>query len=446
LSTNSKKSQDSYADQGAVPFSLWFRVWQGLSIFVTIPLLLTNLDSKSQGVYYLLLAIASTQAFFEMGLGLIIKIRASHEWVHLRVASDGSVMGDGMARARLKGLCNISLKFSLTTALVFLIICAIAGYQFAEIKDISRVENAYIKYIVLITGIMAINPLIYVVEGCNNVGGVAIFRLIQSAIGAITLWLSLQLGNGIHSLVFQALSLLLCAVAYIIFKKRNFFLSIYLKSTKNDLSWKKDFLPHQWRLAIQSIFNMLAFPFFQFMSFKMLGATESGKLGLTLQIALGIQGLSLVFINAKIPHFSILAARGEVVRLKHEWTIQITKSLIFMLASFIFYIVALSVIAWKLEAFYVRILGVRETLILISGLLATTYISGVAAITRAHKVERFTVIGACAGLGYGGLATALCQYFGNAGIVSAHAMVTLFFVLPATYHIMNQFTRERMVV
>ncbi len=382
-----------------------------------------------------------------MGLGLITTIRASHEWIHLRIASDGSVEGDELARARLRKLCLISLKFTLTVALAFLAICIIVGTQLANIEDTSSGDqlDAYIKYMVLITGIMILNSLIYVVEGCNNVGGVAIFRLIQSIIGAATLWLSLQLGDGIDSLVFQASSVLLCAVVYIIAFKRKFFSSIYRGSLINDLSWKKDFLPYQWRLAVQSISNLLAFPFFQFLSFKMLGPTESGKLGLTLQIALGMQGLSLVFINAKVPHLSMLAARGEVARLKREWTIQLTQSLTFMFACFLFYMAGLAVIAWNFETYYIRVLGARETFIFFAGLLATTYISGVAAITRAHKVEKFTVIGMCAGLGYGSLSAALCEYFGNAGIAFAYATVTLLFVLPASYHIMNQFTKDRLV-
>lgn len=409
--------------------------------------MISNLDGESQGVYYLFLAIASTQAFFEMGLGLIITIRSSHEWTHLRIISDGSVGGDELALARLRNLCYISLKFTLIAALVFLVICIIAGAQFANIEGNSTGAHlgAYIKYMVLIAGIMVLNSLIYIVEGCNNVGGVATFRLIQSMIAAFTLWLSLQLGVGIDSLVFQASSILTCAIFYIIVFKRKFFISIYRGSSKNDLSWKRDFLPHQWRLAVQSIFNLLAFPFFQFLSHKMLGPTESGKLGLTLQIALGVQGLSLVFINAKVPHWSMLVARGEVARLKSEWAIQITQSLAFMFACFLFYMVGLAVIAWKFETYYSRVLGARETLILFAGLLATTYISAVAAITRAHKVEKFTVIGTCAGLAYGTLSSALCQYFGNAGIALAYAMVTLLFVLPASYRVMNRFARERMV-
>lgn len=142
----------------------------------------------------------------------------------------------------------------------------------------------------------------------------------------------------------------------------------------------------------------------------------------------------------------MLAACGELTRLEREWKLQLTMSLAFMLAGFLVYIGGLSVIAWSFEIYYLRVLGIRETLIFFAGLLATTYIYGVASITRAHKVERFTKIGVCAGLGYSSMSAALCVHLGNLGIAFAYMTVTLLYVLPASYRMMNKFTEERKTV
>ncbi len=447
LETRSVETADgSNADRGAVLNSLWLRAWQGASVLITIPLVLRYLDAENQGLYYLFLSVASTQSFFEMGLGLITTIRASHEWIGLRVAVDGSVQGPQRMRAKLTKICRISLTFTSAAALVFLTVAIIAGTRFMDAGAVSHGDHVtvFFIYIALMSCVMVLSSMIAVVEGCNQVGAAAIFRLIQSVVGAITLWLALLQGCGIQSLVFQATSSLICSAIYIFLWRRRFFASVYLSEPDDVLSWKTDFFPHQWRLATQSIFNLLAFPFFQFLSFTALGPVESGKLGLTLQIALGVQGLSLVFISAKVPHLSMLAARGDRDLVRREWRRQLAKSVVFMLVCFSACLLALGMIARGYESYYLRVLGIRETALLFGGLLATAYIYGVASIVRAHKMERFTVVGVFAGVAYSSAAVALCGSMGNLGIALAYALVTLLFVLPASRYVMKAFEAEHL--
>ena len=431
----------------AISLSLLYKAWQAGAGLATIPLIIHSLEPAAQGFYYTFASLIAMQSFFELGLGIVISIFASHEWYQLYLDKHGRIVGNQHALSRLVSLGRIVFVYYGIVSLVFLVFAASIGFYI-----LGKEQNQQIDWImpwllhVLFSAIsLWFLPFLNLLDGCNQVAVTAKFRLVQSLISTTVLWLALSAGLKLWSIpMFSGISVLIL-VLYIVFFKRRFFLPFVKKPVSKTISWTKDLFPMQWRLAVQAFLGYLSFPLYTVLIFNDLGAVEAGRMGMTLQIIGGIQSFALVFLIAKAPEFAILAAAsGNQARLLSTWKESSFRSLGVM-SLLLLLLLAIQLIATKFNISQVfRVLPLSSFVVLSIGALLAVVIQCVAVYLRSHKKELLTPVGVISGSLYGLLAWIMSFKFGVFGIALSYLFVTGLVALPFSLYIYkNNFHRLR---
>ncbi|NMM13776.1 MAG: hypothetical protein HHJ17_09620 [Rhodoferax sp.] len=295
--------------------TLLFRGWGILAGGATVFLLPLWLSPTEQGYYFTFASVLALQVFFELGLNQIVMQLVSHEVAHLTETSDGRLTGKESHLGRLSSLARLIRRWYGVSAMLFAIIGGIAGAVFFSQKGTEPVSVWLGAWVVLV-GATAVNlwlsPGLAVMEGCGKVGQVARLRLVQSVLGYAILWATLLSGGGLWAATVMPVVSALCT-GYWLKAHGNMlhWLSSQAVDIKNQLNWRKDVLPLQWRIALSWASGYLIFNLFTPMVFSHHGAVEAGRLGMALTVFSAISTIGMSWVNAKAPNFTMHIARGE---------------------------------------------------------------------------------------------------------------------------------------
>jgi hypothetical protein len=429
----------------AVSFSLAYRAWQGMAGLLTIPLVVHFLRPDTQGYYYTFASLVALQSFFELGLSIVISVFASHEWHRLVRDESGAITGDADSLSRLASLARFVFAYFGFASLGFLFIAGTIGFYVLNKGDANTVNWIFpwILQISLASLILWLMPLLSLLEGCNQMARVARFRLAQSVISNAALWLSLAAGLQLWALPIYSGMMLLMLLGFLAIRERSYFSQVLRAPTGERLSWKKDLLPMQWRLAIQGLFSYLSFPLFTIIVYLHGGSIEAGRMGMTLQILTGIQSFALVFLLARAPEFALLAASGAREELVARCRKAALRSVGVMAACCLLVLLTLSLAQAMGVTQAGRVLSGASFATFAAGVVLTAPVQAIAVYLRAHKKELLTVVGVLGGLLYGSTAWLSGVRYGSTGIAVSYLAVTGLVVLPLTWRVLRA-NRERL--
>jgi hypothetical protein len=141
-------------------------------------------------------------------------------------------------------------------------------------------------------------------------------RFVQMVSGAVVVWISLLLHLKTWTLVTSAFVQFACVYLLTrVIHRRD--LDCYktdrsmLESTQNGLSWFKEVLPLQWRMALTSIAYHVATQLFPLILFLFHSKGEAGQIGMTLTGTAAIQGMALAWIQTKYSLVSAMHGAGD---------------------------------------------------------------------------------------------------------------------------------------
>ena len=425
----------------AVVYSLIFRFIQAGVGFFTIPFIFLFLTPAEQGYYYTFLGIAALQSFLELGFAIVITIFAAHEWHHLSLSREHGIIGLPAALSRLSSLSKIVLRYFSISAAIFLLFSLIVGYFTLYGQSNSSVLETWAPltvYLTLTAIVFWLTPMLNIIEGCNQVAPVAKFRTCQVLLSFGAMWVALAMGAKLWALPLLAVVQVLSIATYLgLFQQP--FLRLFREAPHGPLiGWTQDVFPMQWRIGIQGLFSYFSFPFYTTLAFWTLGAVPAGRLGLTLQLASGIQMLGLVAISARGAEFGQLAAAGRDTELLQKCKAATALASVVVAAGFATLIAAF----WSARYFFPeiegRVLSIELVIPLALGILITMPVQGAALFLRAHKIERLTSVGVLSGILYGVLGAVCIHLVGEPGIVVSYLVVTSLFTLPVTFYIVRK--------
>ena len=295
--------------------TLLFRGWAILAGGATVFLLPLWLSPTEQGYYFTFASVLALQIFFELGLNQIVMQLVSHEVAHRTETADGRLTGKESHLGRLSSLARLIGRWYGVAALLFALIGGIAGATFFTQKGTEPI-SVWLGVWVVLVGATAVNlwlsPGLAVMEGCGKVGQVARLRLVQSVLGYALLWATLLSGAGLWAATAVPVVSAVCT-GYWLKAHGNMlrWLSSRAVDVKNQLSWRTDVLPLQWRIALSWASGYLIFNLFTPMVFSRHGAIEAGRLGMALTVFSAISTIGMSWVNAKAPNFTMHIARGE---------------------------------------------------------------------------------------------------------------------------------------
>jgi len=297
--------------------TLLFRGWGIVAGGATVFLLPLWLSPTEQGYYFTFASVLALQIFFELGLNQIVMQLVSHEVAHLTETTDGRLTGNESHLGRLSSLARLIRRWYGVSAMLFALIGGVAGAVFFSQKGAEPMSVWLGIWVVLICATAAnlwLSPGLAVMEGCGKVGQVARLRLVQSVLGYAGLWAVLLSGSGLWAATAVPVVSAVCTGYWL---KAHGDMLRWLSSRaidldlENQLRWRTDVLPLQWRIALSWASGYLIFSLFTPMVFSHQGAVEAGRLGMALTVFSAISTIGMSWVNAKAPNFTMHISRGQ---------------------------------------------------------------------------------------------------------------------------------------
>ena len=429
--------------RAAIGYSLLFRVWQSLAGGVSIALIAATLDPITQGYYYTFASLIALQTFFELGLYLVISVTASHEWARLELTPDGGIGGDAMAHARLISLGRFMFRWYGVAALLFAGLALAFGSYFLGRPEQVQVKWAqpWLLHVLFSAVSMWLMPFLSLLVGCDQVSITARFRLLQSVLAQSALVVALISGLGLWSLCALSGISALLLLCYLSWGRRHFFKSFYGPQVGTGLSWRRDLLPMQWRLALQGLFSYLSFPLYTVLSFAYAGAAEAGRVGMTLQIVSATQTIALVLISTRAPALAMAVASAQRPHLERVWrraTLQTVSLMIMMVIALLGALQIARAANWAAAG---RVCDSPIVAMLLLGSLSAVGVQCIAVYLRAHKQELLTPVGVFSGAIYGLTAWLVVTRLGAWGLAASYLAITACVALPWSWQILRRSRR-----
>ena len=428
-----------------VASTLLFRGWTivaGAGTMVVLPLCLSP---TQQGYYYTFGSILALQVFFELGLNQIVVQLVSHEVAHLSFDGGGALVGSALHLDRLGSLARLMFRWYAVAAALFMAAAGIAGALFFANKSalpLSAWSGAWGLLVAMTAVNLFLSPGLAMMEGAGSVGQVARLRLIQSLVGYACLWLALSLGAGLWAATTAPLAAAVCTMVWL--RTRGTLLQrLGARTTDPDrrLSWRRDVLPLQWRIALSWASGYFIFNLFTPLVFLHQGAVEAGRLGLAMTIFNAISTVGMSWISASTPQLTTRIALGDRRGLNALF-FAVAKRSVFATAALS---AAVLCAAMALEA--AGVAGVRR----ISPLPVLACLAWVATVNavifsaatfmRAHRQEPLLAVSIL-----GGVLTAAAAWVGSRMSVGTmmllYAAVTTFVGLPWTLALFSRYLKR----
>lgn len=413
----------------AVLYALLAKSWSMVAGVVTVLVIATKFTPELQGYYYTFVGVMAFQFLVELGLGNVILQFASHEWSDLSLDSTGHIVGKGSALSRLQSLAQFAFQWYLYASIILTVILAVGGYYFFS-RDISTKINWTGPWISLsiLTGILfCLVPIWSLLEGCNQVASVYLYRLVQGICSSLIMWLAIYYGAGLWVTTLSSLAVLFCALGFLAYNYRPFLTTLLLKPviTVSRIDWRTEILPLQWRTTVTWLIGYFSFTLFTPVLFFYHGAVIAGQMGMTWNVISGISAISGSWIVPKVPQFGILIAQKRYEELDSIFwrTTKIVITMTILMAIVIF--IAMVLLSWLNHPLISRLLTpLSFSLFLLAQVISVTFYP-FSLYLRAHKREPLLAISVAQGILVAAFTILLGKYYSATGIATGYLIVNM---------------------
>lgn len=413
----------------AVGFALAARGWTAASGLLSLALLTRFLTPDEQGCYYTFNSVLGYTLLLEMGLTYVILQVTSHERAGLEWTADGLLEGDPLAKARLSSLLRVSFCWYGGIAILMVALILPGGFWFfgRHLPVASHIvwQLPWAGVVCASAGILALSPLLALIEGVGRVTDVMQTQFLQSVAGSILFWLVLALHGGLFAAAVLSGTILLFQATWL-WRRQGPFLRDLLCASRPGvgIGWRTEIWPFQWRIALSSISGLFVFSFNPLL-LSVRGPAQAGQLGLSLAVMNAIALIALSWVSTKSAPFGTLIARWEWTELDRRffpclwqsWCVVAVGGGTFWLA------------AWVLHLHHNRLAGRMLDPLPLALLVATALISHIisaqALYLRAHKRDPFLPLSLTVGVLVSAVSLVLVKPYGSTGLMLGYFSVYL---------------------
>ena len=416
----------------AVSLAVLVRAWQFIGGSVSTLLIALWLTKNEQGFYYVFANLLALQAFFELGLNIVIINVSSHEWAKLGLDASGTIVGETSARTRLISLGRLIFRWYAIAAFGFIIVVGASGYYFLGLREGNDVIwQAPWFALVASTGLLIWTlPYNAMLEGCNQVARVQLFRLIQAIIGNLVVWSLLLSGAGLWAVAAAAWARLLCELYFLLRTYRRFFAPFYTPPAGELINWRDDLWPMQWRLAISGVLNYFALNLFGLVMFYYHDPATAGRMGMTWTLVSVTQAAALSWVQTRTPLMGRLIVEKQFDELDQTFRrLSLVSLAVMVVGGLCIWGGIHFLVAWW-PALADRLLDPTTAGILVLGFIAAHLPHCQALYIRAHKRDNLLVVSVLCNISIGLLVWILGARFGPRGAAVGYLAVAVLLMLP----------------
>jgi hypothetical protein len=307
----------------AVGWSFAVTALRAGGFLLVLPLALRRLSPDELGLWYLFASIAELGAFAELGLGLILGRSASYFMAGVeRLPAHGLLIRPPSAENRapnlagLAGLLGLARRvyFRLIAPILVIILTAGLAIVLHKMRAMPGAQTVH----VLTYGVFAVATVLSISGGYwpQFLVGIGQVRLGQRALllGLVLNYAvaagCLLLGLGILSL---ALGQLVLALANFAFARRQVFVVLPGITSITSLEIRFDELwPAAWRSLLTTLGANMCCQGTLFVCGILFDLATTASYGLTLKLALVVQGFAGVWLIVRLPHIARARAAGDI--------------------------------------------------------------------------------------------------------------------------------------
>lgn len=420
------------------------RLWQSISGVITIFFLVHYLSLELQGWYYSFLSLAAFFTLFDLGLSVVLVQMAAHfsikyAYSKLDINTSNSSLFNELIRNSAKIYLILSVSFSFIMIPMGLIFFNGRSLEAPEIEWI----GPWIALVLSTSLNILILPFFSILEGTGLIREVFSIRFLQNFLGSMLCWFLLMLGAGLWS---ASVLRLIPAIVGLAWLSNHYgaFIRECFKEATNNLQWKKDIWPLQWRVGLSWISGYLLTQIYTPILFYMHGAKVAGQMGLTLAIVSTLGLITQSWLTQKIPLMSHAAGKKDWdifdQIFKHHFSLSIALYLLGALCLTGIYFIA--------SEFYgfTRIINLWNFLALLVIEFINQLIASWAIQLRSYKKEPLAGLAFISTIMTLPLAFWGAYYFKVSGVVAAILFIQIIVSLPISYILWKKYNREWRVI
>src|SRR5581483_1177881 len=257
-----------------------------VSSIVTLALVVLKFSPEIQGYYYTFRSLVVLQQLLEAGMGTVLVQFISHEWVRLGFAASGSIEGEASAAARVAALTRVAIRWYTLTAIAFFVIVGSIG-EILLTRRGAVPPGVLAPWWLLCAGV-AVSvfqvPLQALLEGSGQIARAQRIITYALALSSIGTWVSIILGFELYALPIAAAVMAIVALAALGRASLPFVRLARGNRAESSFSWRREFWPQQWRIAVSWISGFFMFQSFVPIVFYFQGPVPAGRIGTSLQM------------------------------------------------------------------------------------------------------------------------------------------------------------------
>jgi hypothetical protein len=404
----------------AIAFTVLARGWSTMAGVVTMLLIARFLTLAEQGYYYTFSSLVALQIVFELGFSFVILQLAAHERASLHFHDDGSITGDSVAHARLASVFQKAVRWYAVGAVLMAAGLLPTGVYFFSIHRQPGPQVSWLMpwFAVVLASVLTfqMDPVFSFLEGCGRISEVARMRFTQAAAGSFMAWTALLLHHGLF-----APALVIGGQAFaggsFLFRERRLLLPLFRRNTSGyTISWRREIWPFQWRIAVSWLCGYFIFQIFNPALFAARGATEAGRMGMSLSIASALSAIALAWMNTKASPFGILIARCEYAKLDTIFFRTLIQSTLVLTAGAAAALLGLNFVTQHLPHLAARVLPPPAFAALMATIVLNHIVFSEAIYLRAHKREPFLPVSITVGILTACSTVVLAKFWGASGV------------------------------
>ena len=299
--------------------TLLFRGWALCAGVFTMLLVPLCLPAVHQGFYFTFNSLVSIQIFFELGFNHVVSQIVSHEASLLNLAADR--LRQKTHASKLASVRQLATRWYRVMAMLFAPVVFFSGAYFFHSQKALPMTEWMIPWGLLSVASalnLYVSPQLSIIEGLGRVDRVAMLRLLQSIFGNIIMWMLLLAHTKLWATIAVPLVASVMSLMWVRYRAfvdaPNALRDVVLPmSGLPALTWRRDILPLQWRIALSWVSGYFIFQTFIPLIFMHQGAVVAGRAGFGLSACTSIMGLGMSWVNAKSPMMSSAIASGDRV-------------------------------------------------------------------------------------------------------------------------------------
>jgi hypothetical protein len=438
------------ADDAGVRATAATRIVMLVGAPVSLFLAATRLPASSQGYYFVGVNIVALAQLFETGLGTIVVQFASHEWPRLRWGARGGLDGDPVARDAVNALLLAAIRWFGIAAVVVFVVAGVGGavlYGSALSSGAFAFTVMWCGYCALTAVYLLLVPFVCVAEGCGDLLAVQRMRGWQAAGVLVGLWTGIVTEGPLLAAWLAAFAQFSVAAIWLMRRHPALLraprtLPAHLLDAASGL--RSRYRTEQGRSAQLWLALYLAPQLLVPILLRLRGGNESGRLGVTLAIAIAPLTLATAWLHGRYPSFGSLVAGNRRAEFDALARRAAGEAVAVFLAGAIFLTGVVMLLPFVLPGLASRVMPLAFLWALFAGSAASLVLQAMAGWLRAFRDEGIAapVVAGAAGVI---VASGVCGALGGARLMTVgFAASSLVFAVPLAAVHFVRVRRERL--